>query len=186
MPAKKPKKAAEKSSLKNAEGKGERPTQDQLIWIVPNRSKTQEAALKLYVLLRKHEALAKSEDHYLITQALTGISFALWRAVFLADKTTGRGALYEHALEFLETVIMENSVQFSLDRRKKNWTFNYYMNDAKYRLEYLRENYKDVLGAERSKIRNEKPTDRWCRHQHAFEAAIDGFRARLEKADSRA
>jgi hypothetical protein len=73
-----------------------------LSWAVESRAKNQRSAVKLYRLFSEHEEHWKSKSMSVAAQSLLSVSFSLWRAAFLADKTAKRAAVFSHAKIFLE------------------------------------------------------------------------------------
>ena len=69
-----------------------------------------------------------------IAQGLVGVSFSLWRAVFLSDLSDEKSYM-DDAEEFLGKLILDNAINYPQDRATREWTFAYYVNNAKYRLQ---------------------------------------------------
>lgn len=111
--------------------------------------------------------------------------FSLWRAAFLADKTGKRHAVVEHAKTFLGKMIIDNAITYPQDRNAREWTFNYYTDNAKGGLLTLAKRWNSVgavLAAKR-KVPKESTTSqrRWNRYDDAFENAVECLTAELEE-----
>jgi hypothetical protein len=102
-----------------------------LAWLVESRAINQRGALKLFRLLEKHPDKMKSSDLSMVAQNLVAVCFSLWRAAFLADKTGTRHAVLQDARTFLGKMLTDNAITYPQDRSAREWTFNYYMNNAK-------------------------------------------------------
>jgi hypothetical protein len=102
-----------------------------LEWLVKNRSRNQACAVKLFKLLTERESQIKLQRSDMFVQGLIGVTFSLWRAVFLADKRGIRAESLKSATEFLETMIADNAIGYIQDKKFKEWTFNYYTNNVR-------------------------------------------------------
>lgn len=104
------------------------------------------------------------------------ILHSLWRAAFLADKTGKRHAVFEDARAFLGKMLTDNAITYPQDRSAREWTFNYYMSNAKEGLLHLSRRWKaveKVLSMKQKVVRGTTSSQRrWDRHQRAFEAAV--------------
>jgi hypothetical protein len=119
---------------------------DNLNWLVKHRSHNQETSLALFKALSEHSVRLKGNAILAgpgVT--LTGASFSLWRAVFLADNTDQDVHRFEDAFKFLEVLISNNAISYAQDRKSREWTFHYYLNNARFRLEILQKNHPKVL-----------------------------------------
>jgi hypothetical protein len=94
---------------------------------------------------RHSEKLKKNAGLAHIGIALTSVSFSLWRAVFLADRTDVEEATFSDALKFLELLISDNAISYAQDKLTREWTFVYYINNARARLVALAESSPDIL-----------------------------------------
>ena len=150
-----------------------------LEWLVKSRAANQLAALKLFKLLEKYPDKMKSKELSHIAQNLVAVCFSLWRAAFLADKVGTRHAVLEDARAFLGKMLTDNAITYPQDRGAREWTFNYYMNNAKDNLLHLSKHWETietVLSSKKKVIKGDGTTlsrRRWNRHQLAFETAID-------------
>ena len=85
-------------------------------WLVAGRSRNQKATLDLYKLIEMHEEkLSRSFADRDAAQALVGIAFSLWRAVFLSDLSGEVADQLTDAKRFLQSLIAHNSVLYQTD-----------------------------------------------------------------------
>ena len=66
--------------------KEDTPTPTHLAWVIDGRARNQKTSLKLYELMKKYKRQIKKKRSDEV-QDLVAVSFSLWRAVFLADRT---------------------------------------------------------------------------------------------------
>src|SRR5688572_22223911 len=130
-----------------------------LRWLVKSRSKNQEACLDLYALLGDQRGMWSQRKYSVAAEGLVGIGFSLWRAVFLGNRTGDRPKVVEHATKFLRTMIHDNAISYAHDRDNNEWSFNYYVHNARYRLEDLHDNWTSISPKYVRKNRN--AIDRW-------------------------
>jgi len=163
-----------------------------LRWLVDSRTANQKAALKLYTLLCDHSEQMVTPEWSAKAQHLVAACFSLWRAAFLADKGVKRSEVQAHARTFLAKMLVDNAITYPQDRSTRNWTFNYYMNNATNELVILSKDWPDIAAVLKKKARavaviNGKikkiklktaPQRRWNKTQRAFETAVEC----LEKA----
>ena len=98
-----------------------------LKWLVEKRNEIQLTALELLKLLKN----SKGKNLSLAKQDLVGVTFSLWRGVFLAyNKGNDIGGSRGNSEEFLEKVITDNAITFSDDKTFSGWTANYYVDNA--------------------------------------------------------
>jgi hypothetical protein len=153
-----------------------------LEWLVECRSRNQRTSLQLYQLLEAHSEKIKNNSRLLqVSISLIAVSFSLWRAVFLADRTGGAHERFGHAFAFLETLIRDNAITYVQDKSSREWTFNYYINNARYRLVSLSEKYKDILPPI-SLSRKIKDAERWEYLQKYLDSAVTGLSKAVEKS----
>jgi hypothetical protein len=151
-----------------------------LTWLVRNRSANQKISLRLYKLLQAHPEKLKLTKNSVTAQNLIAATFSLWRAVFLSDKTGARGASLQDASAFLGKLIISNMINFSEDRAAREWTFNYYISDARYRLKKIAEDWKYELSPLAGK---QSPKSRWDHCHGELVRAVDLFTKHLRKKD---
>jgi hypothetical protein len=102
-------------------------------WLVENRSKVQERLLaldELAPLVVKSKAIAARA----LFNMMVGVSFSLWRAVFLIQTDYDLDSEHDHAVELLGILVETNAVGFPQDKQTANWTAGYYINNAAFRL----------------------------------------------------
>lgn len=148
-------------------------------WLVDGRHRNQTSSLQLRLLLRDHEKRWKTSRLSMAAQELISISFSLWRAVFLAEKTGKRAAVFDDGFKFLERVIEDNSIAYAQDKAMREWSFNYYTKSARYSLEYIHRLWPDVSPEYQHATR--KPKERWEYCQGLLDEAIQQFRIYLDR-----
>lgn len=157
-----------------------------LTWLVGSRSRNQQAALRLFEFLNVHEKVAKTDSFNTDAQRLVAVCFSLWRAAFLADRTGIKHAAFADARAFLGKMLIDNAINYAQDRSAREWTFRYYMDNAKEGLIAVGNRWpevKKILSRKKSSIgRSTSPQRRWTRHQDALEAAINFLAIDLKAA----
>jgi len=144
-----------------------------LQWLVENRSRNQMCAIRLFKLLKENQSRIEQKGYELFAQDLVGITFSLWRAVFLADKKWERAVSLESAIQFFETLIADNAINYPQDKKFNEWTFNYYTNNVRYAFLHLEEGWKKFVPKWHSKDR--PPEERWEYGQNHLEQTIEKF-----------
>lgn len=154
-------------------------------WLVKNRNDNQVMSAKLYRLLKDHPDQLDRFAYEI--QHLVGAAFSLWRSAFLSDKTGYRSDTTENAIKFLAEMIQTNAIAFSSERSARNWTFNYYAVNARYRLEALGEYWPDLdlKHILPPKKRRHIPKDRWECLQEVFCAAVNHFEDQLIRSKNK-
>jgi len=159
---------------------------DHAEWLVANRGNNQVMAAKLYKLLKRYpDHLDAFHDE---VQMLVGIAFSLWRSAFLSDKTGQRVDTTRNAVGFLAEMLQNNAIAYGTERTAKNWTFNYYAQNANYRLVGLKnrwEKHFDMPPLRPPKPRENNPKDRWECLQEAFCQSVNHFEDMLIAASKR-
>ena len=157
----------------------EKPDPDHLAWLVEHRAANQRVSVKLYQLLREFPNQAKEKPFKAEVPMLISVSFSLWRSAFLSDKTGKPGDTYASAELFLEEMLMNNAIAYPQDRQSKDWTFNYYATNARYRIEDYCDRYPRIkIGP----LVYHAPKGRWELLQAAFEKLVNHFEKRLRQA----
>src|SRR5258708_31055321 len=105
------------------------------------RHRNSECALVILSALRNHRKTFKSKRNSLLIQKLIAVTFSLWRGAFLANKSNQIGASTSSAEKFLTEVLSTNAIAFSQEYKMQNWTFNYYIGNAKLGLQDLHQQY---------------------------------------------
>ena len=152
-------------------------------WAIKSRTDNQTCAVRLLRLFLEHEDQWKTKKWAFAAQELLSVSFSLWRAAFLADKTAKRSAVFSHGLEFLEKIIEDNAISFGQDRKCNEWTFNYYTRNARAALESLHRKWPSQVGAYH--VEKLTPTKRWRYCQGLLDAAVVNFEALAKELKSK-
>lgn len=143
-----------------------------LRWLVFSRDQNQQASLDLYEAFKSCDGASRSRAG----RTLVAVGFSLWRAAFLADRTGKLEARASHAETFLLKMIGDNAINYPQDRESREWTFNYYLDNAYYRLDEISDKWPEILenGAliPKSKRRGQQ---RWTCLQQAFSRAVKVF-----------
>jgi hypothetical protein len=150
---------------------------EHLEWAIQSRAKNQRCALRLLVLFKEHENKWKSKKWSRAAQNLIAVSFSLWRAAFLADKTSKRADVFEHGRDFLERIIEDNAISYPQDKSSREWTFNYYTRNAKSALQELSKYWPENVPLYNGQTRN--PMERWDYCQALLEEAVTNFESLL-------
>ena len=165
--------------------KGE-PSIDHLSWLIEARAKNNKTGLKLLSLF--HDYPAEIRKHLYIDEAqeLVAIAFSLWRAAFLADRKGLKEERLIDAESFLRKVLVDNQIGFTQDRLWREWAFNYYLDDALFRLKNLEDQWAEGGFVLWSGLRPPKgkrtSKNRWDRLHAAFAKAVDFLAKDLEDA----
>lgn len=147
----------------------ETPSATHLAWVIDGRAKNQRPALDLYEMIANDKQQITKRRLATDAQDLAAVAFSLWRAVFLADRSGAMEAKMKDVEYFLGKMLTDNSIAFSQDRTAREWSFNYYLDNAKYRLISLGQNKLRPPKGKRS------PRKRWDYLQAAFEKAVADF-----------
>ena len=143
---------------------------EHLRWAIDSRSRNQQSNLKLLKILEEHASYWRAKRNAMVAQDLIAVTFSLWRAAFLADKTGKRSEVLKHGKEFLETVVRDNAIGFPQDKKSQEWTFNFYTRNAHYALEHLYKMRSDIIPQYRSATR--APKLRWEYCQDLLDEAL--------------
>jgi hypothetical protein len=153
------------------------PTPAHLEWVIEGRAKNQRAALDLYDMVKNHTPKIRKLNLSDDVQDLAAIAFSLWRAVFLADRKGKIEAKLADAEYFLGKMLTDNAIAFTQDRTAREWTFNYYIDNAWYRLNRL----------DRKKLTPPKgegtSRNRWKYLQAALDTAVSDVWKKLENSN---
>ncbi len=119
---------------------------DHLTWLVKWRSHNQKTSLNLYAALEAHsDKITQNADLTTCGISLVAVSFSLWRGVFLADRSGHDEDRFDHAKAFLGALIGDNAISYTQDKNSREWTFNYYINNARHRLRGISGRHPTVL-----------------------------------------
>lgn len=160
-----------------------------LFLVVRDRSRIQDIALELLALLKgrgdQSGVREAGSDPYAL---LVGVTFSLWRAIFLADiEIPNRDDVLVRAESFLEKVIRDNAIGYVDDWNNRQWSFTYYLNNARYRLKEFallvpefaaRLDGLRSLGAVSQPLVEPEPFHSWNAHCEALREAISALRER--------
>ena len=144
-----------------------------LEWAIQSRSRNQMCSLRLLALFHEYEASWKTKKWSRAAQDLLAVAFSLWRAAFLADKTSKRADVFSHAKSFLEKMVEDNAIAYLQDKNSREWTFNYYTRNARYFLQTLAQFWPQQVPAYQGKKRD--PMERWTYCQDLLDQAVDNF-----------
>lgn len=152
-------------------------------WLVAARSRNQISSLEISIIIKDNYEII-SNDHILkdTSQGLVGVSFSLWRAVFLSDVSDELGDLLIDAEVFIDNLVLNNMVAYPQDRNAREWSFMYYMNNAKHRLERMVNDKRFSLltleeygPSERRSAAIAHPRSWWNYNQDALDTAVRKF-----------
>lgn len=149
---------------------------DHFTWLVEGRSANQRSTLEIYRLITEYDFILNGNvELYEATQKLAGVAFSLWRAVFLSDTTREFEDEVADLNTFLVSLIADNTIQYVNDKKARNWSFRYYLDNAIYRLERLSEDRLALV--DKLALYEGAPTekDRWLNAQSMLDMAISGL-----------
>lgn len=119
-------------------------------------------------------------------QALAGASFSLWRAVFLGEEAPDTDHLLDDAKYFMRNLVAHNMVAYTQDRNARQWSFMYYINNAKYRLLSIKSDQKEEVVPlkynQETYFENNQII--WDYYQNMVDESIVNIRRLLEKKRS--
>ncbi len=125
----------EKAKSRAPQAKADDLSEEHLTWLVKSRSDNQKTTLKLYLAIERNKQSVERNIAYAeVAQELAAIAFSLWRAVFLSDLTEDVETQMIDVQRFLGTLISHNTIAYQQDRNSREWTFQYYLNNARERL----------------------------------------------------
>jgi hypothetical protein len=156
---------------------------EHISWLVDSRARNQEISLKLFLVMKDNDRVLRSNVNiYDLAQGLVSVNFSLWRAVFLTDVTSKLNSHVEDTTAFLGNLILHNMVAYPQDRNSREWTFMYYLNNARYRLESISRTSPDILPeAFLSPLKNATSKDRWTYFHTASTVALGNIEKSLIK-----
>lgn len=146
---------------------------EHLQWAIESRVQNQRCAVRLLRLFMEYEEQWKTKRWASAAEGLLSVSFSLWRAAFLADKTAKRAAVFSHAMDFLEKIIEDNAISYVQDRKCNEWTFNYYTRNARTALETLNKHWPEQVPVYAGQTR--APIERWRYCQELLDVAVEKF-----------
>lgn len=68
-------------------------------------------------------------------------------------------------------MLVDNAIAYAQDKASREWTFNYYVSNANYRLKTLAKEWPDIFPEKKGST----PKERWSYNQSAFEKAVEHF-----------
>lgn len=156
--------------------KPKNPEPEHLKWLVDCRSRNQRATLALYELLVTHGAQLGQPGVGGVTSrgyALVSVTFSLWRAVFLADRSGSRQITLQHTTTFLGKLVADNAIGYPQDKESRDWTFMYYLNNARFVLEQMGHKFPDPTSKDKGK-------EMWEVAEGFLEAEIEAWKKTLQ------
>ncbi len=159
------------------EGAGDDLTEEHWRWLVDSRCKNQKVTLELYLAV-KNNPISINRDVRLtyVAQELAAVAFSLWRAVFLSDLTEEVEKQMSDVEVFLRTLISTNAIAFQQDRRSREWTFPYYLKNARNRLlDIARQGPLDMLNVDDIEIEARSAKEDWTITHEALSKAVARF-----------
>ena len=158
--------------------------------VVRDRFRIQDVALKLLHLLESHRTFrASGEDGPNPYDLLVGITFSLWRAVFLVERENDWDGILANAEIFLEKVIRDNAIGYMDDWNNRKWSFAYYLNNARYRLNEFAEIVPEFKTSHKrataKSMIESRPFDEWNSLFQSLWDAVEILQARKRPKQSR-
>jgi hypothetical protein len=153
-----------------------------LEWSIAKRADTLHVALRLRELMKT--SMVEDGPTAGALRSLVGVSFALWRAVFLAHRTGKAELRNKDATSFIEKMVTTNAITFSDDHKLREWTFGYYIDDALYRLERLSKTHPEIGFRDTDLKRRGTTTAQWDDFQRLFEKAVRYFETKTKDGAS--
>ena len=162
---------------------------DDLEWLVKCRAENHSNSLALYKVLTDNATFLRLKKNSRFASngiSMVAISFSLWRAVFLTDRTGALEHRFEDAWSFLGTLISDNTITYTQDKNSREWTFNYYINNARYRLEAIANKHPEYLPHFDLVQNAHSPEDLWEYCQKSTALAITNYGLALQAAQKKA
>jgi hypothetical protein len=148
-------------------------------WAIEARARNQRCALRLFGLFMTYRSKWTSQKGARAAQNLLAVTFSLWRAAFLAEKTGHRVAVFDDGVEFLERLIADNAISYPQDRKCNEWTFNYYTKNAKAALRELSDGNIAFIKVKAYKEGDRTPMERWTYCQDLLDDAVGNVETAL-------
>ncbi len=152
--------------------------EEHLHWLVDSRCKNQKVTLELYLAI-KNNPISIGRDVRLayLAQELAAVAFSLWRAVFLSDVTEEVEEQMSDVDKFLKTLISTNAIAFQQDRVSREWTFPYYLKNARSRLlDIARQGPFDILNLNDIERKADSTKEDWTIAHEALSKAVERFK----------
>jgi hypothetical protein len=159
------------------QGRADDLNEEHLKWLVQSRSTNQDVTLKLYSVIKNNAASIEVNIGFAqLAQELAAVAFSLWRAVFLSDLTEDVENQMIDVQRFLGTLISHNAIAYQQDRASREWTFQYYLNNARERLLAMaRQASLAIVTLEEINIEARSAKEDWSIAQRALSNAVDRF-----------
>lgn len=110
-------------------------SKSELEWLIGSRADLQRLLVDILFFLKENPKLeAFGNEHRSTVSLFVGAGFSLWRAAFLVDADRSGDSITSDAQDLLAKLIAENTISFQDDRRMRNWTVGYYLNNARHRI----------------------------------------------------
>ena len=107
-------------------------------WLIDSRAALQRLLVEILFFLQDNPQLEETGNRNRSTVSLfVGAGYSLWRAAFLVDATREDTTITSSAQDLLAKVVAENTITFQDDRRMRNWTVGYYLNNARHRIDRI-------------------------------------------------
>ena len=163
-------------SEKNVNAKSDDRSEAHLQWLVENRSLNQKVTLELYIAIKRNSDTINSDMRYaLLAQELAAIAFSLWRAVFLSDLTEDVEKQMIDVETFLANLVSHNSIGYPQDRNAREWTFQYYLGDARQRLLSVASRPPTIIAVDDIETEAHSAKEDWSIAQRALAKAVQRF-----------
>jgi hypothetical protein len=148
-----------------------------LKWLVKSRAENQKVTLELYLIMTRNAAtIEQSIEFTSLAQELAAVAFSLWRAVFLSDLTEDVEKQMLDVRRFLGALISHNAIAYQQDRGSREWTFQYYLNNARNRLlDIARQASPAILDVSEVDVEAESAKKDWTIAHNALAKAIKKF-----------
>jgi hypothetical protein len=117
-----------------ADGIESKPDLEHLEWAIDQRAKIQHTLLALYKFVRDNSPDQLGLVTMSLLDDLIAAAFSLWRAVFLSESNREWTSIHKSQENFLASVITNNAITYSDDKRNRDWTISYYLENAKHRI----------------------------------------------------
>src|SRR5262245_10842027 len=117
-------------------------TEVDVAWLVQERTRIQFFAVELLQFMRaKKDAIIASNKDSDCALLMVGAAFSLWRAIFLTHTDRTISGNFDAAEAFLTKVVRHNTISYFDDFKWSAWSFGYYLNNCRFRLQQIRDLY---------------------------------------------
>jgi len=93
----------------------------------------------------------------------------------LSDSEGDSIKLIEDAEIFLGNLIRDNAVAYLQDRNAREWTFTYYVNNARYRLEVTSQQTPEIVPPKMVERLSREPKEDWTYYHLALTQAVENL-----------